>query len=142
LGKRFAGLIFRHGLRHGGLLAVAEHQQAGHHTVLVSASFDIYVKEIADHLGFETVICTESERSPANTITGRIDGNNCYGYEKIRRLRQYLDSHGGVAKVIAYSDHHSDQPILTWADKGIAVHPTGKLRKIVAEYSLEEISDW
>lgn len=142
LGKRFADILCRYGVRKGGVTAVSEHKQAGHHTVLVSASFDVYVEEIANQLGFDAVICTRSEQSPENTVTGNIDGNNCYGEEKIHRLRGYLESRGAVPRVIAYSDHHSDVPILTWADRGIAVYPTGKLRKIVAETSLEEISDW
>ena len=141
-GYQFADLVCRHGLRDGGLRAIAEHSGAGDHLVLVSASFDVYVNAIGEQLGFDAVLCTNSEISSDMVITGRLDGPNCYGDEKIRRLQQYVRSPERFSQCIAYSDHHSDLELLKWADQGVAVHPTKILLDAAKRFSMTVTTDW
>ena len=62
-------------------------------------------------------------------LSGRIDGENCYGAEKLRRLRHEVPQLRGACHVVAYSDSHVDLPMLRWADSGVAVNPSRRLRK-------------
>ena len=53
-------------------------------------------------------------------ITGRIDGANCYGAEKTRRIREYLESHNisrEQCNITAYGDSRGDKEMTDYADK-------------------------
>ncbi len=82
-------------------------------------------------------ICTAMEwRS-----NGTLSGPNCYGDAK----RAAFWSRVGIARdqlyLIAYSDHHADLPILTDADRAVAVNPTRKLLR-ASRFEHLEVQDW
>lgn len=116
-----------------------EHKQRGDTVVLCSASFDFYVHAIGDALGFDHVICTKAAWKN-DRLTGKIDGENCFADEKIRLLNLLLGEEGKGERA-AYSDHHSDLPLLQWADRGVAVNPTKYMAEHAAEHNFE-IVDW
>lgn len=141
-GSNFAELIFRHGLRPGALRKIEEHRRSGDHLILVSASFDLYVAALGQRLGFDSVLCTRAEISAENRVTGRLDGLNCYGAEKVTRLQSYLADRPDFSSRIAYSDHHSDIDLFRWADSGVAVHPTSRLKQEAEKLALVVVTDW
>jgi HAD superfamily phosphoserine phosphatase-like hydrolase len=96
----------------------------------VSASFDFYTEKIAALLGFDDIITTKSEWDSKNRLTGGIDGCNCYGTEKLHRVLGYFDCHKVKPYTVAYADHHTDIPLLKWADRAVAVNPEPKLLSI------------
>lgn len=90
------------------------HQSQGHQTFLISASLDIYLHPWAKIMGFDRVACTEMEID-ANTITGKIQGRNCYGKEKLKRLQSLLGNLDQYC-IYAYGDSKGDCEILQAAN--------------------------
>jgi phosphatidylglycerophosphatase C len=90
------------------------HQQAGHRSVLVSASTSLYMHQVGASLGMDAVLCTEMEVIHG-CYTGRMVTPNCHGEEKVRRLQTWLSSQDGMLKVPelhAYGDTKGDLPML------------------------------
>lgn len=129
------------GLRPGARCAVAAHKAKGDFLILATASFDFYVEPLGQQLGFDSVVATRSIWDGGGHLVGRIDGGNCYGAEKLRRLvHEWPEIRAGY-RVIAYSDSHADMPLLRWADVGVAVNPNSELRRRARSGGLE-IVDW
>ena len=98
---------------------LAQHRQARHHCVLVSASPDIYLKRVALKLGFDALICTELEVK-GQTLTGAMRTPNCYGAQKAIRLRDHLAREFGESAaqnpvMHAYGDSAGDWDLLKMA---------------------------
>lgn len=81
--------------------------------VIISASPEFLLQPICDQLGVLMLIATRMDKQ-----TGCIDGENCRGEEKVRRLRETLPN-TVVRK--AYSDSLSDLPLLTLAKEPFVV---------------------
>jgi HAD superfamily hydrolase (TIGR01490 family) len=110
--------------------------------VLASASPDVYVEALARRLGFDEVLCTRVGRDDSGAWTGTLDGDNCYGAEKKRRVDAYLADVGATwGDVAFYSDHHSDLPLIEAAATRFAVNPTQKLARVAAEKGVT-VLDW
>src|SRR6185503_12680236 len=69
---------------------VAWHLSRGHRCVLATASPEIYAAAWARDAGFHEVVGTRLEFDAAGRATGRIDGENCRGEAKLRRLEEAL----------------------------------------------------
>jgi HAD superfamily hydrolase (TIGR01490 family) len=135
----FVAAWIPHRCRPGALAAIAAHRNNGDTIVLATASNDVHVVPIAKALGIETVVATRAELDADGRMTGLILGPNCYGADKLDMVKAVL---GDVTdKTIAYSDHHSDWPLLDWAGEGVAVNPTAKLRSRAAVQGMQ-IRDW
>ena len=63
------------------------HKRAGHQIVVVSASLDNYLRPWCKKENID-LLATELEIRN-NRLTGRIQGTNCYGEEKMRRLKEH-----------------------------------------------------
>lgn len=129
------------GLRPAALAAIAAHRQSGNYLVLATASMDFYAEPLGAALGFDAVVATRSHWHADGRLSGRIDGENCCGAAKLDRIRDDLPRLRADYRLVAYSDHHSDAPLLRWVDRAIAVAPTAKLRAIAAAESFE-VADW
>ena len=94
------------------------HAGEGHRVVIVSAGYDLYLDHVGAALGVDGVVATRLERDGA-FLTGRLDGANCRGPEKVRRLDAWLRGNGwdrdGVT-LFAYGDSTGDRELLAWAD--------------------------
>ncbi|MEM7283699.1 MAG: HAD-IB family hydrolase [Pseudomonadota bacterium] len=116
------------------------HRSAGHHTILATASFDFYVGDLAKRLGFETVLCT-----PLIWRNGRVGSQNglenCYGSEKARRVRQWLDQSLENAHIIAYSDSSADVPLFELADVAVAVNGSKNLKRLGIAHGSQDWQD-
>ncbi len=121
--------LMRHGLRPRALRQIHEYKEQGLRLILISASPDLYVDDLSRRLGFSGSVCTRVEWDANDYLTGRLDGKNCYGPEKCARLGRCFAEDRRHWHIIAYSDHHSDLPLLTWADRGVAVSPTRRLKR-------------
>ncbi|MCZ7535193.1 MAG: HAD-IB family phosphatase [Acidimicrobiia bacterium] len=94
---------------------------------MVSASLDTYLGEVGRRLGVDTVICTKLEVGSDGAYTGRMDGGNCRGAEKARRLTAHLDSVGGATLGWAYGDSSGDREMLAMAEHPVWVSRRGGL---------------
>ena len=99
-----------------GMARLREHQARGDVCVMVSASPDIYLQAVAQHLGLH-LLCTELE-SRGDIYTGQMASANCHGPEKVRRLQAWLQDQGlSNAHLTAYGDTRGDLPMLRMAQE-------------------------
>ena len=106
------------------------HQSLGHLTVLVSASFEIYLRPMTGLLGVDGVLGTRLGHVDG-TYTGMIDGPNCRGREKVRRLEEWFETKGLERRSMelwAYGDSAGDVDLLAVADHSIWA--TGVIGKV------------
>lgn len=90
------------------------HQAQGHRTVLVSNAPENYLLALGRSLGFDHVCGTRLEVADGR-ITGRVDGLDCVGAEKVRRLEETVGELGRYY-IYAYGDSVGDRELLTIAD--------------------------
>jgi phosphatidylglycerophosphatase C len=121
-GMRFAREIERRWLREDTYARLRRHRELGHRTVLVSASLDPYLVPFGRRLGVDGVLCTRLQRDGGGLLTGRLDGPNCRGPEKTRRLEAWLVANGlADATLWAYGDSAGDDELLARADHPVRV---------------------
>jgi phosphatidylglycerophosphatase C len=121
-GVEFGNQVARGWLRGDTASRLRWHLDQGHLVVLVSASFEIYLDALGERLGVDAVLATRLEVGADGHCTGRLEGANCRGTEKVRRLHAWLDAaHGGRSAVTiwAYGDSPGDQELLDDADHGV-----------------------
>lgn len=116
-GKQFSHVNVRGLLRPEGMDRLKWHQDQGHSCVLVSASLDIYLQEWAHVNGFEGVLCSSLEKNANSRVSGNLDGLNCYGEEKVRRVSLWLEEKP-CYETYAYGDSVGDIPLLNQVDYG------------------------
>ncbi len=108
------------------------HRSRGDRVVIVSASPELYVRVAAERLGADGVIATRLAVDDHGLLTGRYDGSNCRGEEKLRRLQEWIEKSGAPPRhVWAYGNSRGDLRMLHAADVGVDVSrlgPVGRLR--------------
>ena len=122
-GGRFAERVAAERLRPDTNARLQWHREAGHRIVLVSASYEIYLWRLAELLGADAALGTRLEVVEGH-CTGALDGPNCRGPEKVRRLHEWLaDHHGGrrAVELWAYGDSIGDRELIADADRGVWV---------------------
>ena len=136
----FAALVVQNGLLPGAVAAIEAHRARGDRLILITASLDLYVDAIARHLDFDDVLASRVAWRTAGdfgvTLDGRLDGENCYGANKVERLRAFLANDKRSMQIVAYSDHASDLPLLAVADFGYVVNPKPVMCKLAQTYGL------
>jgi HAD superfamily hydrolase (TIGR01490 family) len=100
-------------VRPAAMARVRWHQAHGHRVVLCSASLDLFLEPWARSTGIHDVLATRLETIDGR-LTGRLEGRNCYGEEKLARLRRLV---GDLADVdlYAYGDSRGDRELLAAA---------------------------
>jgi HAD superfamily phosphoserine phosphatase-like hydrolase len=120
-------------LRSGALAQLAADRAAGYRLVLATASYRLYSAAIAERLGMDDCIATNTLVGLDTRIMARIDGENCYGPGKLRMIEAWMKN-AGIARegayVRFYSDHVSDAPAFMMSDEPVAVNAHGPLRKL------------
>lgn len=117
--------------------AVAEMQRQrdnGAKIVVVSASSDVYMRVLPEFLSCDEVICTVCEVKDG-VYTGKV-GKNCKGDEKVRRIREWLQSRDlaiDKAASSGYGDSPSDAPMLLLTASPVMVNPKARLRKAIPD---------
>ncbi|KAA3646886.1 MAG: HAD-IB family hydrolase [Proteobacteria bacterium] len=90
------------------------HQTQGHRVIIVSASIENWLKPWCDYLNIELIA---SHLAISNdSVTGRLQGLNCHGPEKVRRVEEYLKL-TDYQYIYAYGDSSGDKQLLTLADE-------------------------
>jgi HAD superfamily hydrolase (TIGR01490 family) len=141
---RFVQQVLDHDVKPMAKTRIRHYREAGHRLVLASASFDFYVEQLGVRLGFDHVVSTRAAWTPANTLSGDLDGPNLKGQAKVAAVLKLLaehyaftpNSHERATKLTVYSDHHSDLPLMKIADTAVAVNPTRELAQVARRYHL------
>jgi phosphatidylglycerophosphatase C len=118
LGRDYA-VGLHHLLRPEMAARVRWHRAEGHRLVIVSASLAVYLRPLADTLGFDHVIAVELESDPSGRLTGELLGPNVRGPEKARRLRAWMPENSVLRW--AYGDSSGDDELLAIADHPVWV---------------------
>lgn len=113
--QKFAREIIPQKLRPQALERIHWHQKQGHRCILISANLDIYLKPWGQLVKFDRTITSKVAFSKEDFITGKLEGLNCRGEEKVRRL---LAEEGPREHYIlyAYGDSAGDKELLDIAD--------------------------
>ena len=118
LGPAHARALARR-LRPPALERIEWHRAQGHLLVLVSSTLDLYLADVATDLGFDHLLSSRLEvrRDDAGIerFTGELEGRDCTGAEKLRRLTALLGGPGDV-ELHAYGDSAGDRELLAAAD--------------------------
>ena len=92
--------------------AIEAYQRENATLVVVSASAENWVKPWCDEKG---IVCLATKLEVVHgRITGKINGRNCYGDEKVCRIREHFDL-SAFSQVVAYGDSAGDKEMLALA---------------------------
>ncbi len=130
--RRTASLLLGSGLRPDTVARLRRHVAEGHRVIVVSASFEAYVRPVASALGVDEVIATRWEVGPAGSLTGRLAGPNVRGPMKATLLSERLG--GSTVVDVANGDSRGDVELLEMASTAIwvgrrPVRPGRRLRR-------------
>ena len=129
----------RRKFRAAALATLEAHRAAGDHLVLLSASPDLYVPSIGEHLRFERTLCTELIWD-GDRLHGALKTQNRRGQEKVRCL-EWLRTQYPDASIVAYGNSDSDLAHLKRADRAVLVNANGRARRLAAEVGIAT-ADW
>ena len=140
LADEFVARDIASGLRKQARGVIEAHRAAGDRLVIASAAVDLICDAMARELGFDGVISTRMDWGDDGRLKHTLDGENCYGEEKLRRVEEFFDGVRPPGPIVFYSDHHTDLPCLNWADRGVAVNPSAQLRKLAPQHGVEVVN--
>lgn len=115
LGERFADCV-EHFVRPEVMAALRRHMKEGHRVCVVSASIRQWVEPWCLRNGVSRVIATRVATDNKHCLTGRFASKNCYGQEKVNRLRQEQPD-ADDCFVVAYGDSRGDREMFAYADE-------------------------
>jgi phosphatidylglycerophosphatase C len=120
-GREFAAEIVAGRLRDDTTARLRWHVAQGHRVVLVSASYECYLHDVATALGAEAVLATRLDVRDGR-CTGALIGANCRAAEKVARLDAWLGEQGlprDEIELWAYGDSAGDRELLAYADHAV-----------------------
>ena len=144
LAESFADATLAGNVRPGAKRAIERDREQGRRLVLATASDRLYADAIAERLGFDDVIATESLPDARGRIVARIDGANCYGLGKLDMIEAWLQREGLEREAVHirfYSDHISDSVVHHWSDEAFATNADRRLIRL-AEAEGWQVLDW
>ena len=140
--ESFADAVLTDNVRPGARDAIARDKAEGRRIVMATASYRFYAREIAERLGFDDCIGTNSILGIDERVHAKIDGQNCYGPAKLTMVTDWLAASGlERGHVRFYSDHASDAPVFEWSDEPVAVNPHDRLKRLANERGWRQ-EDW
>lgn len=111
---------------------IAMHKEQGHHIIVISSSGTDVVEPIAARLGADIAIGTQVE-----IVDGQYTGEitfYAYGEGKAEAMHSLSQEHGyNLNECFAYSDSHTDIPMLKAVGNPSAVNPDNELRELAKE---------
>ena len=123
--------LLRRGVFPDAVAAIAAHRMAGDHLVLMTATVDLYVPQLAAALGFDEWVCSEV-RWDGDRLEGRLASPNVRDEEKAHRLRRVLPRFPG-RPLVGYGNSRPDLPHLRLVDRAVLVNAKPRLRKAASE---------
>ena len=110
---------------------LAQLRSSGHQICYVSASGEPWLRFLLNKKDSGKKLIVGSKlTSFCGGLT--LQGENCLGPEKIRRLRKILAEN--VVWAVAYSDHRADLPLLLASRRRVVVNPTERNRRAFTKY--------
>jgi len=115
---------------------VKQHQAAGDHVMIVTATNEFVTRPIAQAFGVQELIAVELARDSCGWITGEILGTPSFKEGKVHRISEWLSAHQKTwqdVQITFYSDSINDLPLLERAQIPVAVNPDARLRQLATD---------
>lgn len=129
--KRFANIFYKDAIN-----AIKKLKEDGYKIVLISASAEFYLNELYNIKEVDKIIGTRF--IVENGLhTSQIDGENCKGEEKVRRLMQYLKEENievDFENSYMFSDSLSDSPLFLLVGNPYLINSNKKNHKFNVLY--------
>ena len=119
--RQYTTRLLRDGLYAEALACIEVHRRERTHLVLLSASPDLYVVDIARALGFDTCLCTQLRWRADGALDGTLASANRRGEEKVRCVRELLAERRPLFSH-AYGNSPADLPHLGLVSCGTYVN--------------------
>jgi phosphatidylglycerophosphatase C len=126
LGDAFWSDVLVRTIRESMLARVRWHQDRGHRVVVLSSTPGAYLAAVERALGLDAAFGTDL-RSLEGRFSGQL-GQHLFGEAKVRKVNELVNG-SPDALVYAYTDHHSDLPLLLRSTDPCVVAPTPRLRR-------------
>lgn len=120
----------------GAAACIARDRSEGYRLLMATAAPEFYARAIADALGFDAIVASRHRRDADGNWLPLLDGPNCYGAEKARRVGEWLAANAatGASHIRAYSDHASDAPTFALASEAWLVGRGDKFVRLAAKH--------
>jgi phosphatidylglycerophosphatase C len=103
---------------------IAWHKARGDRVVVVTAAIDGWIKDWCDGHGLD-LLATRLEVADGR-LTGRLGTTNCYGPEKVRRIKAAYNLEE-FSRIYAYGNSRGDREMLALADYPLVVSGKGMI---------------
>lgn len=113
IAEKYSETMLNKIIKKDALDKITWHQRQGHKIVVVSASMECWLQKWCTVNKVE-LIATRLEIKE-NKLTGRFATKNCYGPEKVQRIKTYLNL-DDFNFIYAYGDSRGDKEMLELAD--------------------------
>ncbi len=115
--KRLKKLFYTDGIK-----TVRKCYEEGYRVIISTASPEFYLKELESSRIIEKILGTRFLMENGR-FTGKIEGKNHKGQEKVRRLKEYLgDREIDFENSLMFTDSMSDLPLLELMGKGYIIN--------------------
>ena len=118
------------------LSLIKQHQDAGDHVMVVTATNEFVTRPIAKALGIQELIAVELAKDSTGWITGEILGTPSFKAGKVARVEAWLSAHQKSwqdVHITFYSDSLNDLPLLEKAQTPVATNPDARLRQLATD---------
>jgi HAD superfamily hydrolase (TIGR01490 family) len=113
--------------------AIKMHKEQGAKLVILSSAITSICYRLAEHLGMDSVICSELE-VVNQQYTGSPVGKFCFRDEKLNRMNQYLHTNNySLEDAYYYADSIDDLAVLRSVGHPVCVNPDKSLERIARE---------
>jgi HAD superfamily hydrolase (TIGR01490 family) len=123
-------------IKPSALNLIKQHQDAGDHVMVVTATNEFVTRPIAKALGIEELIAVELVKDSEGWITGEILGTPSFKAGKVARVEAWLSAHQKSwqdVHITFYSDSLNDLPLLEKAQTPVATNPDARLRQLATD---------
>lgn len=108
LSKEYYDLEIKSNFNNQVVEKLIEHKKKDNFIILISGSYDIYLKHFCDELKIDCLISTKI-LIDKKICQGKIDGIDCMGLNKLIMLNDFLEKNNfDMSNSSFYTDHHSD----------------------------------
>jgi HAD superfamily hydrolase (TIGR01490 family) len=123
-------------IKPSALNLIKQHQDAGDHVMVVTATNEFVTRPIAKALGIQELIAVELAKDSTGWITGEILGTPSFKAGKVARVEAWLSAHQKSwqdVHITFYSDSLNDLPLLEKAQTPVATNPDARLRQLATD---------
>ena len=134
--RQFMNEIILPAVKPSAIELVKQHQAAGDHVMIVTATNEFVTRPIATAFGVSELIAVELARNAQGWITGEISGTPSFKEGKVTRIAQWLAARNlnwSDVHISFYSDSINDLPLLEMAQTPVATNPDARLRQLATE---------